>query len=346
MVSNTSLVTQRFAFCMKLTLRLIEQVMALGQSGNFAKAAEQLGISQPTLSRNIAALEDNLGLTLFDRGRTGAFPTVFGELLMARGQRVLHEAAALHDELMAVAGMDVGQLRIVAGPYAVEDPIAEAVARLSNERPGLRIRITQVGPDEVSAAVLSRDHELGFGGRESQLPHEQLLIEPLKQRRLYLACRPGHPLLVSRRPSSRFWPSRWSPYCSRPGGRGGRRWSSCGDDGRHPPRFSPAIEVNSFDAARRIVRRTDALFPATATMLAADSQRPCHDPGLRPPTCAPRPTVVRLASGPCRQRPSASWTSCRSSKPNSPTSHPRDAHEVGDRTAGLWSSLAEVVGQL
>lgn len=111
---------------------------------------------------------------------------------------MLHEAGALHDELMAVAGMDIGHLRIVAGPYAGDDPIAEAVARLSNERPGLLIRITQLGPDEVSAAVLSREHELGIGGRASQFPHEQLLIEPLQQRQLYLACQPGHPLLAIR----------------------------------------------------------------------------------------------------------------------------------------------------
>ena len=90
---------------MKLTLKLIEQVMALGESGNFAKAAEQLGISQPTLSRNIAALEQDLGLTLFDRGRTGAQATVFGRLLMARGPQVLREAGALHDELMAADGL-------------------------------------------------------------------------------------------------------------------------------------------------------------------------------------------------------------------------------------------------
>ena len=281
---------------MKLTLRLIEQVMALGHSGNFAKAAEQLGISQPTLSRNIAALEDDLGLILFDRGRTGAIPTVFGQLLIARGQRVLREAGALHDELMAVAGMDVGQLRIVAGPYAVEDPIAEAVARLSNERPGLHIRITQVGPDEVSAAVLSRDHELGIGGRDSQSAHDQLVIEPLKQRRLYLACRPGHPLLASRPTLEQVlaFPLITVLLQGRAGAVAatGVRAGAM-DAGRRG--FSPAIEVNSFDAARRIVRRTDALFPATASMLAADiAAGHVATLDFDTPVLRSTPTIVRL----------------------------------------------------
>jgi DNA-binding transcriptional LysR family regulator len=296
-VSNTLLAAQRFAFGMKLTLRLIEQVMALAQSGNFARAAEQLGISQPTLSRNIAALEKDLGLVLFDRGRSGASPTVFGQLVLVRGRRVLNEAGALHEELMAVAGMDAGQLKIVAGPYAVEDPIAEAVARLSKERPALRIRINQVGPDEVSAAVLSREHELGFGGFASQFPHEHLRVEPLKQRRLFLACRPGHPLLAG--------PPSIEQVLSFPmvtvllhGAAGevaatGVRAGSM-DAGRRG--FSPAIEVNSFDAARRIVRQTDALFPATASMLAADlAAGHVATVDFDTPTLRSTPAIVRLS---------------------------------------------------
>jgi len=256
---------------MTLTLRHIEQVLALGQSGNFAKAAEHLGISQPTLSRSIANLERELGLTLFDRGRSGATPTLFGELLIQRGQRVLHQADALHDELFALAGMEIGQLKVVAGPYAVEDPIAAAVARLSIERPGLRIRITQVAPDEVAAAVLSRSHELGLGGLGSQAQHEHLVIEPLKARRLYLACRPGHPLQTLRPtlaqvlsfPLVTVLLQGRAAEVAATGLKAGQM-----DEVRRG--FSPTIEVNSFDAARRIIGLTDALFPATASMLASD----------------------------------------------------------------------------
>ena len=56
-----------------------------GETGNFARAAERLGITQPTLTRNIATLEARLGLRLFDRGRGGAVPTVFGQAVIDRG---------------------------------------------------------------------------------------------------------------------------------------------------------------------------------------------------------------------------------------------------------------------
>jgi len=282
---------------MRVTLKLIEQATVLAGAGNFAKAAEQLGISQPTLSRNIAALESEIGLQLFDRGRNGASPTVFGRVLVERGARVMREAEALHDELRAVAGMDSGQLTIVAGPYALEDPVAQAVAQLINERPGLHVRISQVSPDEIAGALLSRCHELGFGGWESQFPHELLTREPLKPRRLFLACRPGHPLLgqpptldqVLAFPMITVLLQGQTGTLAATGKRAGA-W----DTRRRG--FTPAVEVNSFDAARRITRSTDALLPATATMLAADiSAGHVKTLDFDIPALRSRPTIVRLA---------------------------------------------------
>ena len=256
---------------MHLTLKLIEQASVLGETGNFAKAAEQLGISQPTLSRNIAALEEDIGLRLFDRGRNGAVLTVFGRVLAERGARVLGEAEALRAELLAVAGLDTGRLEIAAGPYATEDPVAQAVARLVQERPGLRVRVHLVDPNEVLGAVLAGNHELGFGGREHLQPNDQLTLELLKPRRLMLACRPTHPLLRLRPSMAQVlgFPLVGSLLKGSTAAVAATGDAAGAMDAARRG-FSPAIEVNSFDAARRIARSSDALFPATPTMLAAD----------------------------------------------------------------------------
>jgi DNA-binding transcriptional LysR family regulator len=256
---------------MNMTLRSIEQATVLAETGNFAKAAEALGISQPTLSRNIAALEAELGLRLFDRGRAGATLTVFGQVLIERGARVLGEAQALRAELMAVAGMDSGLLEIVAGPYASEDPIAEAVARLNRERPRLRMRVHLIDPDEVSDAVREGRFEIGLGGRECLPAHDDLTLEHLWSRRLYLACRPGHPLAIGRPTLAQVlsYPFVTSLLMGQAvGAVSGGTGAGTVDPERGV--FAPSIEVNSFDAARRIARSSDALFPATFTMLEAD----------------------------------------------------------------------------
>jgi len=128
-----------------------------------------------------------------------------------------------------------------------------------------------VDPNEVLPAVLGGDHELGFGGRSYLPPHEQLALELFTPRRLLLACNPRHPLL-------RMRPSLAQVLAFPLVGtllRGTKAATAAQGDAAgvmdvNRRGFAPAIEVNSFDAARRIARSSDALFPATATMLAAD----------------------------------------------------------------------------
>ena len=115
----------------------------------------------------------------------------------------MRDADALRAELKALAGLDTGQLSIAAGPYAADDLVGPAVARLVNLRPGLRVRVTVVGPELIEQEVLSGRHELGLGGIDSQTAHDQLSIVPLRERRLLLACRAGHPLAGIRPTCSR-----------------------------------------------------------------------------------------------------------------------------------------------
>ncbi len=254
-----------------MTLQLIEQAIVLGEVGNFARAAERIGISQPTLSRNIATLESKLGFRLFDRGRGGAVPTVFGRAVIERGALVVREANQLRVELRALAGLDSGRLDVAAGPYVAEDLVGPAVARLVNEHPGLRVRVTVVGPEEVEGEVLSGRHDLGLGGIESQAPHDELTVVPLRKRRLFMACRAGHPLLGSRPtlaqvtsfPFVTVFMRGETAHAARTGG-------GAGSDDVLRKGFVPAIEVNSLDTAKRIARQSDALFPGSASMLATE----------------------------------------------------------------------------
>ncbi len=78
-----------------IELRLIQHAMALGKARNFARAAGALNLTQPSLSRSIATLERDLGVRLFDRGRTGVEPTVYGRVLLAQGQGLLGGEAEL-----------------------------------------------------------------------------------------------------------------------------------------------------------------------------------------------------------------------------------------------------------
>ena len=281
---------------MTMTLRLLEQALVLGETSNYARAAERLGISQPTLSRNMAALESNLGVRLFDRGRGGAAPTVFGEVVIDRAAALLNDVNALRSELRALAGMDAGQLNIAAGPFVAEDLVAPAVARLVNEHPGLRVRVTVVLPDEVGAEVRSRRHELGLGGIDAQAPHEELSVVALAPRRLYLACRAGHPLASSRPPLDQVLSFPVASVRSYgPLARIAASGSGAGSEDLLHKAFAPALEVNSMDTAKRIVRESDALLPATASMLASElSSGSLVRLAFDLPDMRVRPALIRL----------------------------------------------------
>ncbi len=260
---------------MTLSLRLIEQAVVLGQTGNFARAAERLGITQPTLTRNIAALEAELGMRLFDRGRSGATPTVFGQAVIERGATLLRDADALRAELNALAGLDTGLLSIAAGPYVAEDLVGPAVARLVNLRPGLRVRATVVAPESIQDEVLSGRHELGMCGIESQKPHDELSIVPLGERRLFMTCRAGHPLAGSRPTLLQVLSFPLvTVFMHGPKARGA--YLGSGDAGVPDPSrkgFTPAIEVNSIDTAKQVARKSNALLPASRQMVAAELKR-------------------------------------------------------------------------
>jgi len=88
-----------------MTLRDLEYVLALADTGRFSAAAQRCGVTQPTLSMQIAKLEDELGLELFERSHRGAAPT-------AAGRRIIEQAGVVLDE--------VHRLRKMAGREPVD----------------------------------------------------------------------------------------------------------------------------------------------------------------------------------------------------------------------------------
>src|SRR5512137_2516263 len=102
---------------MSLDLHLVRHALVLAKHGNFRRAARALHVSQPTLSRNIAALERSLGVRLFDRSSSGVEPTPFGRLVLERGRGLLAGESDLLREISLQAGLEIGSLAVAAGPY-------------------------------------------------------------------------------------------------------------------------------------------------------------------------------------------------------------------------------------
>lgn len=159
-------------------LESLRYLAALEQHRHFGRAALACHITQPALSNAIRALEEALGATIVRRGRQYEGLTPEGELALAHGHRMLHEAEALRQALAGRAGAPIGQLLIGAVPSA-EPVAARFAARLHAQHPGLRPVLRSLSSPEIEAGLdtLAIDLALGYSGRP-EVRARKLMVWP------------------------------------------------------------------------------------------------------------------------------------------------------------------------
>lgn len=254
-------------------LRLIRLAIALGKHGNFARAAESLNLTQPSLTRGVAELERALGVPLFDRTRKGAIPTAFGRVLLERGEAVLRSEANLRREIQLLAGLESGSLAISAGPMASETSVASAIARVLRAHPRLKIQCHTTDAEVVVQDVLAERVDVGVAQVKEHAQEPSLVVERLSSLRIHVGCRPGHPL--TREPRLSFaqlfdYPLATNVLRGAPAAAASRRDGSPVMDSAGTPDFIPQVVVNTTAVGRLIARDSDALATGTASMLAGD----------------------------------------------------------------------------
>ena len=149
--------TDRVAYRLKLRdLRMLDTVV---RQGSMAKAAEQLNLSQPAISKAIAEMEHVLGVRLIDRGRQGVEPTPYGLALLKRG-------AAIHDELrQGVAEIEhlsapaTGAVRIAAPDPFAAGLLPKLIGQFTKEYPRATVHVTQT-PVAALQVLAPRYHDL------------------------------------------------------------------------------------------------------------------------------------------------------------------------------------------
>jgi DNA-binding transcriptional LysR family regulator len=257
---------------MSTEFRHLRHALALGRYRNFARAAEALRLTQPSLTRSIAALEDSLGVRLFDRDKKGIEPTAFGHLLLERGAALLAGEADLRREIQHLAGLDVGALAVGAGPYPVEISVGTAVTRLLRAHPRLKIEVLTGRPDEIARKVLTGQFDVGIAGARLLGDVPRLHVEPVAPHKVYLACRPGHPLAAEHGLTLKRilqFPLATTLLAGAAAAVAGAD-DSAGRLNAQTGTFTPAVHVDSLALARQIARDSDVLFPGTASMLVDD----------------------------------------------------------------------------
>jgi LysR family transcriptional regulator, cyn operon transcriptional activator len=143
-------------------LRHLRAFAAIVDAGGFARAATRLNLSQPALSRQISALEIDLGVPLFDRVGRRALLTSEGEDLLRRSRRLLSDAESLGERARALKGGHTGLLRVGATPQAMETLLAAFLARYRRRHPGVEVHLVEDGGVRLPARLEHGDVHLAL----------------------------------------------------------------------------------------------------------------------------------------------------------------------------------------
>lgn len=175
-----------------MNLRDIQYMVAVGDLEHFGKAAEQCHVSQPTLSGQIKKLEEQLGVTLFERNNRRVMPTEIGNSLLAIGRRILRDAEQM--KALAEQSRDplAGNFRLGAFPTLSTYLFPALTPQLRRMLPQLRLILIE----EKTQQLLTQLHDGSIDAALLALPiHDDSLVSlPLFEDPFSLAMHPSHPL--------------------------------------------------------------------------------------------------------------------------------------------------------
>lgn len=138
-----------------MEIRVLRYFLEVAREGNMTRAGERLHVSQSTLSKQIKALEDELGAELFRRGRASVTLTDEGMLLRKRAEEILAIEEKTREEFSSLGEVTGGTVRIGCAESRLVRQLGGAIVSLRERCPGLVFDITS-GDTDVVAERLDR----------------------------------------------------------------------------------------------------------------------------------------------------------------------------------------------
>jgi len=130
---------------MEMNFRHLRTFVAIAEHGGFARAASQLHLTQSAASRQIQALEIELGVPLFDRIGRSVRLTSEGEDLLRQSRRVLAEINSLGERARALKTGETGVLRLGTTPQVIENLLADFLLAYRRRHPGVEVHLIEDG---------------------------------------------------------------------------------------------------------------------------------------------------------------------------------------------------------
>jgi DNA-binding transcriptional LysR family regulator len=177
-----------------MDLKRLRTFVTVAEQGTVSKAALRLHVSQPSLSRQIGDLQQELGLRLFDRVGRRLVLTSEGEQLLGDCRNLLGYASSLSERAQLLRHGDTGVLKVAASPVQIEAVLSTFLHRYAERYPNVQMKLVEaVGPDILAMLERGEIH-LGVLLQAVQADDRHFSIYPVPPVELLAACHPSFQL--------------------------------------------------------------------------------------------------------------------------------------------------------
>ncbi len=176
-----------------MDISALQAFLAVAESGSFSRAAERIYLTQPAISKRIAALEKEIGARLFDRIGRGIHLTPAGEALLSRARNVLKELEDVKRGITNLSGSISGELLLATSHHIGLHRLPGLLKRFHETYTQVRLNLQFMDSEKACQAVARGELELAV----VTLPPET--AAPLKTEKIWddpldIVVSPGHPL--------------------------------------------------------------------------------------------------------------------------------------------------------
>ena len=180
-----------------MTLQQLQYVIAVDKHRSFAAAADSCGVTQPTLSKMIANLEEELDVRIFDRSSRRVEPTSIGRRIIAQAGHALREAARIREIVADTKTVLSGRLAMAVGPSIAPYILPQFIRVYSEDYPAVALKIEEQRPENMFASLLAEKIDMAIAAGGGSDSREGILEIPLYTEPFWVylseSCLRSHP---------------------------------------------------------------------------------------------------------------------------------------------------------
>ena len=171
-----------------MTLAQLGYFVAVADVGSFTRAADTVGVAQPTLSRQLRALETDLGAALIDRGgRSGPTLTPAGEAVLPLARRMLADMDSARRAVAEIVGLRSGRVRVGATPSLCIGVLADVLRVFHTQHPDVTLELVESGSQPLVKALVRGELDVALVIVPTEGIDPALHTTPLLRERLSVA---------------------------------------------------------------------------------------------------------------------------------------------------------------